>query len=74
MLDERNCGEIVTLRRLREQCGLTRAALAGRVRIPARTLRTWEEEGIPNRAELVRLLPYFGVDLSEVAEGGRRGR
>jgi transcriptional regulator with XRE-family HTH domain len=58
------------LRTLREDAGLSRAALARRAGVPANTLRGWEaDRGFPGLPAGLRLPRALGVPVERLAEG-----
>jgi putative transcriptional regulator len=58
------------LRGLREEAGLSRAALARRAGVPVSTLRNWENDpGFPGLAAGLRLAGVLGVPVERLAEG-----
>jgi transcriptional regulator with XRE-family HTH domain len=58
------------LRALRDEAGLSRAALARRAGVPASTLRHWEgDRGFPALAACLRLAGALGVPVERFAEG-----
>jgi transcriptional regulator with XRE-family HTH domain len=58
------------LRGLRTAARLSRAEAARRARVPASTLRNWENDrGFPTLAALVRLAGVVGVPLERFADG-----
>ncbi len=58
------------LRGLREGAGLTRAALARRVGVPAGTLRNWEaDQGFPGVRGLMWMARAMGVPVERLAVG-----
>jgi putative transcriptional regulator len=58
------------LRALRDEAGLSRAALARRAGVPVSTLRNWEHDrGFPGVAAGVRLAGALGVPVERLAEG-----
>ena len=58
------------LRALREGAGLSRAEAARRARVPASTLRDWENDrGFPGLGVVVRLAEALGVPVERLAEG-----
>jgi transcriptional regulator with XRE-family HTH domain len=58
------------LRTLRTAASLSRAELARRARVPASTLRGWENDrGFPDVAAGVRLAEALGVPVERLAEG-----
>jgi transcriptional regulator with XRE-family HTH domain len=57
------------LRNLRTAAGLSRAEAARRARVPASTVRNWENDrGFPPLGPLVRLAEALGVPVERVAE------
>jgi transcriptional regulator with XRE-family HTH domain len=57
------------LRTLRTAAGLSRAEAARRARVPASTLRNWENDrGFPYLAALLRLAEALGVSVERMAE------
>jgi transcriptional regulator with XRE-family HTH domain len=58
------------LRSLRDAAGLSRGEAARRARVPASTLRNWENDrGFPQLAALLRLAEVLGVSVERIAEG-----
>lgn len=58
-----------TLRRLREEAGLTQAALAERAAIPIRTIQGWEQNyRCPVSPDFFRLVKALGAPADAFAE------
>jgi transcriptional regulator with XRE-family HTH domain len=58
------------MRGLREEAGLSRAALARRAGVPVGTLRNWENgRGFPSLAACLRLAGVLAVPVERLAEG-----
>jgi transcriptional regulator with XRE-family HTH domain len=55
---------------LRDEAGLSRAALARRAAVPAGTLQNWENDrGFPSLAAGLRMAGALGVRVERLAEG-----
>ena len=58
------------LRTLRQEAGVSRAALARRAGVSVSTLRHWENgRGFPSMAAFLRLAEALGVPAERLAEG-----